>query len=168
MINLEEVDISGWGNNNLSKVDYMFDGCSKLKKINMSSFNFGTDINQVFGGLHYVEIIELENANTSNLTSMSSMFNNLANLKVLDLSSFNTSSVTDTHSMFKNCTNLKTIYVGNGEDKSADEALLSIYSADTDYGWDAYSAKLDTWWNYVNVEHGEYAVPPTIPSINNE
>ena len=45
------------------------------------------------------------------------------------------------------------IYVGPGESEAGDQAILDQYLADTD--WAAYSAKLDTWWNY----YGEYREP---------
>ena len=53
------------------------------------------------------------------------------------------------------------IYVGDGSSAAHDDAILAQYLADTD--WSAYSAKLDTWYNYVQ-SGGEYATPPTIPT----
>lgn len=40
------------------------------------------------------------------------------------------------------------IYVGKGASASEDNNILSVYLADS--AWSAYSAKLDTWYNYVN------------------
>lgn len=51
------------------------------------------------------------------------------------------------------------IYVGDGSSQSADQTVLDMYLADSD--WSAYSSKLDTWYNYVQ-SGGEYATPPTI------
>jgi hypothetical protein len=51
------------------------------------------------------------------------------------------------------------IYVGDGSSQSADQTVLDMYLADSD--WSAYSSKLDTWYNYVR-SGGEYATPPTI------
>ena len=56
-------------------------------------------------------IYNLDNLNTSEVTTMSSMFESCARLKVLDLSSFNTSKVTNTKLMFSGCSYLMTIYV---------------------------------------------------------
>lgn len=40
------------------------------------------------------------------------------------------------------------IYVGKGDSAAEDNNILSVYTADAD--WSAYTAKLDTWYNYVN------------------
>lgn len=40
------------------------------------------------------------------------------------------------------------IYVGDGSSAAHDNAILQQYLADTD--WAQYSAKLDTWYNYIN------------------
>lgn len=53
------------------------------------------------------------------------------------------------------------IYVGDGSSAAHDDAILAQYLADAD--WAQYSAKLDTWYNYVQ-SGGEYATPPTIPT----
>ncbi len=51
------------------------------------------------------------------------------------------------------------IYVGPGESQAGDQAVLDEYLADTD--WAAYSAKLDTWWNYC---HSDNANPDYVSS----
>ena len=49
-----------------------------------------------------------------------------------------------------NAANLVKIYVGNGSSQAADQAVLDLYLADTN--WQAYSSKLDLWYNY----NGQY------------
>ena len=56
---------------------------------------------------------------------------------------------------------ISNIYVGDGSSAAHDDAILAQYLADTD--WATYSAKLDTWYNYVQ-GGGEYATPPTVPT----
>lgn len=53
---------------------------------------------------------------------------------------------------------LSKIYVGSGESQAADQAVLDLYLANTD--WAAYEDKLDLWYNY----EGDYKTRPTIPS----
>ena len=55
---------------------YMFNGCSSLNSINLSSFN------------------------TSNVTIMTGMFNGCYPLNSINLSSFNISNVTDMRNIF--------------------------------------------------------------------
>ena len=69
---------------------YMFDGCSSLTSLDVSSFN------------------------TANLETTAYMFYGCSSLTSLDLSSFNTSEVYFMFYMFQGCTNLRTIYVGDG------------------------------------------------------
>lgn len=61
-----------------------------------------------------------------------------------------------------NLDNASAIYVGDGSSAAHDDAILDMYLADAD--WGQYSAKLDTWYNYVQSD-GEYATPPTIPTV---
>jgi surface protein len=59
--------------------------------------------------LKYLEKIEFDNIDTSNVINMSSMFYGLENITKLDLSSFDTSNVTDMSDMFAECHNVKEI-----------------------------------------------------------
>ena len=61
----------------------MFNGCSSLKSIDLSSFN------------------------TSNVNNMSCMFNVCSSFESIDLSSFNTSNVNDMSFMFSFCSSLQ-------------------------------------------------------------
>lgn len=55
------------------------------------------------------ESIDLSNADTSGVTSMSFMFDGCKNLKTLDISNFNTENVTTMSFMFAECENLETV-----------------------------------------------------------
>ena len=79
----------------VTNMNSMFDGCSKLTALDVSGFN------------------------TAKVTDMSSMFNGCSQLATLDLSSFNTASVTDMENMFNGCAALTTIFAGTGWDADA-------------------------------------------------
>ena len=49
------------------------------------------------------------------------------------------------------------VYVGDGSSASHDNAILAMYTSDSD--WSAFTAKLDTWYNYVQ-GGGEYSTRP--------
>ena len=83
--NIENLKTEG-----VTYMNRMFDGCSSLKSLDLSSFN------------------------TASVTIMSYMFNQCSSLQSLDLSSFNTASVTEMYSMFSDCSDLENIYVGDG------------------------------------------------------
>ena len=82
----------------------MFDGCSKLKKLNLSNFN--TD-KVTMGGMFLkcssLKDLNLLNFNTKNVTNMFSMFTNCSSLKELIISNFNIDNVTIMISMFYGC-----------------------------------------------------------------
>ena len=69
----------------------MFDGCSSLQSIDLSSFN------------------------TTNVKDMSCMFLGCDSLQSIDLSSFNTTNVKDMSSMFWGCSSLEKRNVKIGE-----------------------------------------------------
>ncbi len=75
---------------NTTNISSMFDGCSSLTTLDLSSFN------------------------TASVTNMLQMFSGCSSLTTLDLSSFNTASVTNMNMMFYGCSSLESIYVGDG------------------------------------------------------
>ena len=60
-----------------------------------------------------VNIVGLENLNTSEVTDMSAMFEGCSSLTSLNLSNFNTSAVTKMRGMFSGCYGLKELNVSN-------------------------------------------------------
>ena len=71
---------------------------------------------------------------------------------------YNGVAATPTQVMGGNASYLSKIYVGDGSSQAADQAVLNLYLADTD--WAQYSSKLDMWYNY----NGDYKTLPTIPA----
>lgn len=65
----------------------------------------------MFNGCSSLENIELSSFDTTNATNMANMFYNCKSLKQLDLSSFNTSKVTNMSKMFLQNNEINTIYV---------------------------------------------------------
>ena len=83
---MEIVDISGWDTSNVTTMAYMFNQCSKLKKII---------------GIENLDVSKLENANN--------MFFCCKKLVELDLTKWNPVSLQYTRQMFYKCSNLKII-----------------------------------------------------------
>ena len=105
-------------------IGYLFNNCSKLKKLNMSNITGQlsywlinctslTEViaynvtlrgdNGVFQNCPYLERIEgLNTWDTSQVTSMRNFFNWCSSLTEIDVSSFDTSNVTDMEGMFRN------------------------------------------------------------------
>lgn len=64
-----------------------------------------------FSDLPNLEIVEMENIETYNVTSLSSLFLNCRKLQAIDLSNFDTRNVTDMSNMFLNCESVDVIDV---------------------------------------------------------
>ena len=88
----------------VTNMGHMFNGCSKLTRLDVSHFN------------------------TSKVTNMRSMFRSCSGLTSLDLSSFNTSIVTDMYGMFNGCSSLQTIIAGGGWSTAAVTESSSMFT----------------------------------------
>ena len=95
----------------LNNISYMFSRCSKLKEINLLSFDTKqiTDIRSIFDGCIGLEKIDLSSFDTKRVKNMSNMFYECSKLKEINLSSFDTRQVTDMSFMFFGCSELEKI-----------------------------------------------------------
>ena len=94
----------------------MFNGCTKLKYLDLTYFNTSnvTDMSYLFYKCHKLKEIKGINIfNTAKVEYMDKMFNECYELENLDLSNFNTSNVTDMTWMFDSCNKLKYLNVSN-------------------------------------------------------
>ena len=100
---------------NVTEMQQMFQGCSSLTNLDLSTFNTQNVITMfnMFGGCSSLTSIDLSSFNTENVEYLGNMFRECSSLSTLDLSSFTTPKVTNIAAMFYECTNLKTIYVSH-------------------------------------------------------
>ena len=82
----------------------LFDGCSSLESIDLTSFDTSRteDMSFLFNNCTSLETIDMI-FDTSNVESMESMFSNCENIKTLDLSSFSTEKCSNFDNIFENC-----------------------------------------------------------------
>ena len=94
----------------------MFNGCSSLTSLNLSSFNTAkvTNMGRMFNDCSSLTSLNLSSFNTAKVIIMREMFRYCTSLKNLDLSSFNTSSVTNYGSMFSGVPDLCFVYMPTG------------------------------------------------------
>ena len=137
------LDLSNFDTSNVTNINGIFAGCSKLEEINLSWWDFSqyntsslmmnmtywsplslkylnmkntkywTSMNYTFGWLTNLEDILLDWADTSQVIDMSAVFYWDYSLTWLDLSSFNTSKVTSMQSMFYQCSGLQNLNLDN-------------------------------------------------------
>ena len=112
---LTSLNVSSFNTSKVTDMSNMFYGCSSLTSLNVSSFNTSkvTDMKEMFNWCSHLTSLDLSNFNTSNVTIMRSMFSECSRLTSLDLSNFNTSNVTDMRSMFSWCNRLTSLNVSN-------------------------------------------------------
>ena len=109
---LTSLDVSSFNTAKVTNMNSMFSGCSSLTSLDVSSFNTSkvTNMRGMFYGCSSLKSLDVSNFNTENVTNMQIMFNDCSSLKRLDVSGFNTAKVTDMAWMFKDCSALTTIY----------------------------------------------------------
>ncbi|MCR5455687.1 MAG: DUF285 domain-containing protein [Bacteroidales bacterium] len=108
---LTNLDLSSFNTGNVMNMGGMFSDCSSLTSLDLSSFNTEniTNINSIFSGCSSLTSLDLSSFNTENVTNMHRMFEGCSSLTSLDLSSFNTGNVTDMSSMFYGCSSLTSL-----------------------------------------------------------
>ena len=112
---LTTLNLSSFDTANVSNMDYMFSDCSSLTSLNLSSFNTANveSMYCMFYGCSGLTSLNLSSFNTANVESMYSMFSGCSSLTSLNLSSFNTANVTNMANMFKNCSGLTSLNLSN-------------------------------------------------------
>ena len=112
---LTSLDLSSFNTSKVTNMQNIFYGCYNLKYLDISSF----DTSKVRSFLYFfyncreLTSLDLRNFDTTGVYSMQLMFNGCNNLKSLDLSSFNTSKVTNMSGMFGSCNNLTALIINN-------------------------------------------------------
>ena len=93
----------------------VFQNCTSLKKLNLSSFDTNNVINMysMFLGCSKLEELNISNFNTSNVVNFGKMFNGCESLKKLEISSFDIGQVKDMSCMFSKCSLLTEISLSN-------------------------------------------------------
>ena len=116
LTNLSAIEkIENFHTENSTSLHGMFNGCSNLIGLNLSSFDTSkvTSMGDMFQNCKKISNIDLSNFDTSNVTTMTCMFYNCNSLTQIDVSHFDTKKVTKMDSMFCNCKLPEQIDVSN-------------------------------------------------------
>ena len=108
---LKSLDLSKFNTSKVITMAHLFDGCSELVTIDLSSFDTSnvTDMAGMFQFCQKITNLDLSHFNTVNLVLVGNMFANCNNLLNLNLSNFNTSKITNMYDMFWNCSSLTSL-----------------------------------------------------------
>lgn len=114
--NLKEADLSGLATDNVTSMDYMFVGCTKLESVNLWNThkdNFMenvTNAKSMFSGCSSLKKLTFpKKVNPGKLESMASMFKYCSSLTNIDLSGWNLNNVTSMESLFQYCSGLASV-----------------------------------------------------------
>ena len=112
---LTSLDLSSFNTEKVIVMFFMFQDCSSLTSLDLSSFNTSkvTTMNYMFCRCSSLTSLDLSSFNTANVMFMNYMFNNCSSLTSLDLSNFNTSNVTKMFNMFDGCSKLTSLNVSS-------------------------------------------------------
>ena len=107
--------LSRWDTGSITTMNSMFNDCSGLTSIDLSSFNTKkvTDMSNMFSGCSGLTSLDVSNLDTANITNMASMFKSCSGLTSLDVSGFSTDRVTSMENMFRSCTGLTKLDLTN-------------------------------------------------------
>ena len=108
---LESLDLSSFNTERVINMFYMFQDCSSLTSLKVSSFNTSKvkSMNYMFNNCSSLTSLDLSSFNTANVMKMVYMFNSCSSLTSLNVSSFNTENVTDMDYMFNSCSSLTSL-----------------------------------------------------------
>lgn len=120
----------------LTNAKALFKGRSYLETLDLNSLDTSqvTDMADMFSQSNYLKDIKLSSFDTSIVTNMSGMFYSCYQLETLDLSNFDTSNVMTMDGMFNGCYSLKTLDLSNFNTinvKSARQMISFCYKLKT-------------------------------------
>lgn len=114
--NLKEADLSGLASDNVTSMEEMFIGCTKLEVVNLWNTHMDnfmenvTKTQKMFHGCSSLNKLTLpRKVKTEKLESMFDMFDGCSSLTALDLSAWNLNNVINMESLFKNCSGLTSV-----------------------------------------------------------
>ena len=145
---LTSLNLSSFNTSNVTDMTAMFDDCSNLTNLNLSSFNTSnvTNMMDMFEDCINLTRLNLSNFNTSNVTNMYGMFLHCINLTSLNLANFNTSNVNNMRFMFQQCVSLTTLNLSSFNTSNVTDMAAMFFGCSN-----LYSLNLSN-FNTANVE----------------
>lgn len=109
------LDLSSFNTSKVTDMSYMFDNCTSLQELNLSTFDTEdvVDMSAMFRYCSSLTNLNLSSFKTAKVESMYNMFFGCSKLAALDVTHFVTSCVTNMESMFGNCSSLKELDISH-------------------------------------------------------
>ena len=149
---LQKIDLSTFNTENVENMQGMFIECESLTSIDLSNFNTSKvkNMSMMFAGCVNLNNPNLKSFNTENVTEMWSMFENCEKLTEIDVSNFNTSNVLDMRYMFADCYCLTELNLSNFNTSNVTNMTCLFQGSKT-----LKTVYVSNEWNTAKVEKGE-------------
>ena len=128
--NLETIEnIDNLHTENSINMSNMFRDCSSLQEVDLNNFDTSeiSTLYAMFAGCSKLKKLNLSSFDTKKVTNMSYMFSGCNDLEIIDISTLNTSKVNNMSNMFNNCINLKELNVNNFDTSNVDNMSSMFY-----------------------------------------
>ena len=114
-LKLKELDVTHFNTANVTNMIGMFRNCEALTSLDVTNFNTAnvTNMNYMFWHCYKLSSLDVTKFNTGKVTNMRGMFSDCKALTSLDLTYFNTENVTKMEYMFSDCLELTAIFASN-------------------------------------------------------
>jgi len=112
---LKTLDLTSFNTQRVETMERMFSHCTALTAPNLKNFNTAKveNMSGMFCGCSALTELDITNFNTANVNSMSHMFRGCSGLKTIDVKHFNTAKVEAMSNMFTGCSMMKTLDLAN-------------------------------------------------------
>ena len=124
---------------------YMFNDCSSLISINLSSFNteLVTDMSYMFNKCSSLTSLNLSNFNTSLVKYMQNMFQDCLSLEYINIENFNDKNLLDAYKIFDNVPNNVAIcYEKSGTLLTKIQEAIECFIINCSNDWKLYQKKI--------------------------
>ena len=119
---IRKIDFSNFDSSSVTDMEYMFQDCSDLEEINFTGFKTSSVITMegMFFRCKKLTSLDLSNFETSAVVTMKNMFTACEGLQYLNITNFDTTSVTNFVEMFCDCQSLQSIDISSFSTLHAD------------------------------------------------
>ena len=134
MNNLVSVDFANLSTINTVNMSNLFYWCSSLEEIkNIQNLNTSkvTTMRNMFAQNESLVSLDLSSFDTSSLTDMNGMFYECSSLEYLNISGFNTSKVIDMNGVFESCRSLLSINLSNFNTSNVTDMFAMFFECES-------------------------------------
>ena len=127
---LTTLDLSSWNTSNVTNMSMMFKNCNKLTTLDVSNFDTSkvTNMGEMFSGCNVLSIEGLGNWDVKNVTDMGNMFLHCKGItSLLEISDWDTSSLKNMYRMFMGCNELIELDISNWNTSRLESLYETFY-----------------------------------------